>query len=319
VARGYTYADRAAASLIRETLGPVVLGRDPFAVRAAWDAMIHAVRNLGRPGVASAAISAVDVALWDLKAKLLDRSLTSLLGLVRPAVPVYGSGGFTSYSDGQLTTQLASWAEAGIRDVKMKVGRDPAWDPERVRFARQAIGPHVGLLVDANGAYDLKQALRLAEAFAEQHVCWFEEPVPADDLDGLHLMVERAPACMEIAAGEYGYDALYFRRMLQARAVDILQADATRCGGITGFLMAGTLADAWGMPLSAHTAPTLQGYLGCVCPRVRNVEYFHDHARIEPMLFDGALLPDDGTLAPDAGRPGLGLTLKAADAQRFAA
>lgn len=316
---GYTYANRAAGLLIDEKLGPAIRGRDALAVRAAWDVMVHAVRNLGRPGLASAAISAVDVALWDLKAKLLDVSLTGLLGPIRAAVPVYGSGGFTSYNDEQLTAQLAGWAEAGIRDVKMKVGREPSWDPERVRLARQAIGRHVGLFVDANGGYDLKQALRLAEIFAGEDVSWFEEPVSSDDLSGLHLMVERAPACMEIAAGEYGYDPMYFRRMLQARAVDVLQADATRCGGITGFLMVDVLADAWGVPLSAHTAPTLHGHLGCVCPRVRSVEYFHDHARIEPMLFDGALVPGKGMLAPDAGRPGLGLTLKRADAERFAA
>src|SRR5512143_4048435 len=172
--QGYTYADRAAASLIGETLGPAIRGCDALAVRAAWDVMVRAVRNIGRPGVAAAAISAVDVALWDLKAKLLELPLTGLLGLVRPAVRVYGSGGFTSYSDEQLTTQLAGWAEAGIRDVKMKVGREPARDPERVRLARQAIGPDLGLFVDANGAYDRKQALRLAEAFADQAVCWFE-------------------------------------------------------------------------------------------------------------------------------------------------
>jgi L-alanine-DL-glutamate epimerase-like enolase superfamily enzyme len=316
---GYTYTSRAAGALIDEKLGPVIRGHDALATRAAWDAMVRAVRNIGSPGVAAAAISAVDVALWDLKAKLLNQPLARLIGQVRESVPVYGSGGFTSYSDEQLTAQLAGWAEAGIRDVKMKIGREPAWDPERVSLARQAIGPHVGLFVDANGAYDLKQALRLSQIFADQDVSWFEEPVSSDDLDGLRLMVERAPARMEIAAGEYGYDASYFRRMLQARAVDVLQADATRCGGITGFLMAGVLADACGMPLSAHTAPTLHGHLGCVCPRVRNVEYFHDHARVEPMLFEGALVPQKGMLAPDAERPGLGLTLKEADAQRFAA
>lgn len=316
---GYSYVENAAVPLIEQKLREVVVGHDAFAIRAAWDAMVRAVRNLGRPGLASAAISAVDVALWDLKAKLLGQPLTRLIGVVRSGIPVYGSGGFTSYTDEQLSEQLGGWAEAGIPDVKMKVGREPARDPERVHLAREAIGPRVGLFVDANGAYDRKQALRLAEKFAEDDVSWLEEPVSSDDLEGLRLMVERAPPGMEIAAGEYGYDPIYFRRMLQAGAVDVLQADATRCGGVTGFLIADALAGSWGMPLSAHTAPTLHGHLGCVCPRVRNVEYFHDHARLEPLLFDGALTPEGGVLTPDPSRPGLGLELKQADAERFAA
>ncbi len=253
------------------------------------------------------------------KARLLDMSLLSLLGEVRPAVAAYGSGGFTSYSDERLARQLSGWAEAGLRDVKMKVGREPEQDAKRVELARNAIGPHVGLFVDANGAYSVKQALRLSKDFAQARVSWFEEPVSSDDLEGLRLMVERAPANMEIAAGEYGYDAWYFRRMLAAGAVDVLQADATRCGGISGFLRAEALAEAFMTPLSAHTSPTLHAHLGCACKCVRNVEYFHDHARIEPMLFDGALVPVDGRLAPDPGRPGLGLELKAADSEQFAA
>ena len=316
---GCAYGDGAAVHLIEATLAPKVRGCDAFAVRAAWDAMVQAVRNIGRPGVASTALSAVDVALWDLKAKLLDLPLVHLLGAVRPAIPAYGSGGFTSYSDAQLAAQLSGWAQAGLRDVKMKVGREPSRDPRRVRLAREAIGAETGLFVDANGAFDVKQALQMAEAFAAENVAWFEEPVSSDDLEGLHTLVERAPARMEIAAGEYGHDAIYFRRMLAAGAVDVLQADATRCGGITGFLVAHDLADAWSRPLSAHTAPTLHGHLGCACPRVRNVEYFHDHARIEPLLFEGALVPRDGLLAPDLSRPGLGLILKQADADRYAA
>lgn len=316
---GYTYASRATATLVQETLAPLIKGRDALAVTEAWHAMRASVRNIGWPGVAAMATSAVDVALWDLKARLLEVPLAVLLGMVRRCVPIYGSGGFTSYNDQQLATQLSGWAEAGVREVKMKVGREPAWDPERVRLARQAIGPHVSLFVDANGAYTIKQALRLAEGFASEGVTWFEEPVSSDDLSGLRLMVERAPAGMDIAAGEYGYDLFYFRRMLAAGAVDVLQADATRCGGITGFMMAAALAEAWGTPLSAHTAPLLHAQLGCVCRPVRNVEYFHDHARVELMLFDGARPPERGTLAPDLSAPGLGARFKAADAERFAA
>jgi L-alanine-DL-glutamate epimerase-like enolase superfamily enzyme len=287
-------------------------------IAAAHHGMLAAVRNLGRPGLASAAISAVDTALWDLKARLLGLPLSALLGEVRDSVAAYGSGGFTTYDDRQLTGQLAGWGDRGIRDVKMKVGAFPEDDARRVRVARQAIGPDAGLYVDANGAYTVKQALAFADVFAEQGVVWFEEPVSSDDLAGLRLIRDRGPAGMEIAAGEYGYDPVYFRRMLEAGAVDVLQADATRCGGVTGFLTADALAEAHGRPLSAHTAPSLHAHLCCAARRARNVEYFHDHARIEEMLFDGAIAPVQGRLAPDRSVPGLGLTFRRRDAERFA-
>jgi L-alanine-DL-glutamate epimerase-like enolase superfamily enzyme len=280
--------------------------------------MVRAVRNLGRQGIAATAISAVDNALWDTKARILGVSLVSLLGGARDAVPIYGSGGFTSYSIDQLTQQLGGWARQGIRAVKMKIGRDPMLDRDRVRAARQAIGDDVELFVDANGAYDRKQALEQAARFAVDGVTWFEEPVSSDDLEGLRLIRDRAPAGMQIAAGEYGYDVQYFRRMAEAGAVDVLQADATRCCGITGFLRAGAICDAWCLPMSAHTAPALHAHVCCAVSRIRNLEYFHDHARIERMLFEGALEPRDGMLRPDRSRPGLGIELRDRDAQRFA-
>jgi L-alanine-DL-glutamate epimerase-like enolase superfamily enzyme len=251
---GYTYADTSTAQLIKSLLAEVVCGRDAMDVTGAWRAMLCAIRNLGRPGIASMAIAAVDSALWDLKAKLLGLPLAKVLGMVRDGVSVYGSGGFTSYPVEQLQTQLHHCIETGIRQVKMKVGRNPGEDPQRVRAAREAIGNHAELFVDANGAYDRKQALRLAEKFAECEVSWFEEPVSSDDLEGLCFLRAATPAGMEIAAGEYGYDSFYFRRMLEAGAVDVLQADASRCGGITGFLKVSALCEAHSVPLSA-TAP----------------------------------------------------------------
>jgi L-alanine-DL-glutamate epimerase-like enolase superfamily enzyme len=302
---------------VRDLLAPVVVARDAAAVSAAHDAMAHAVRNAGRPGVSSCAIAAVDAALWDLKARLLDVPLVTLLGAVRSEVPVYGSGGFTSYSDAELQDQLARWAGAGICSVKMKVGRNAARDRERVRLAREAVGPATQLFVDANGAYERKQALAQAERFAACGVTWFEEPVSSDDLEGLRLLRDRAPAGIAVAAGEYGYDSFYFRRMLSAGAVDVLQADATRCAGITGFLQAGALCSAFGVPLSAHTAPALHLAPCCALPAVQHIEYFHDHVRIERALFDGLPALHDGTLAPDLSQPGLGLVVKRADAQRY--
>jgi len=316
---GYTYADTATAALIQDLLSEVVKGHDVMAPSASWNAMLSRTRNLGRPGIVSMAISAVDIALWDLKARLLNVPLITLLGAVRESVPIYGSGGFTSYSDQQLQRQFAGWVKQGITRVKMKVGRDAAADIKRVRAARDAIDSTTELFVDANGAYSRKQALEQARKFADRNVSWFEEPVSSDDLVGLRLLRDRGPAGMDIAAGEYGYDAGYFRRMLAAGAVDVLQADATRCAGITGFLQAAALCEAHYVPLSAHTAPSVHTHLGCAVTPLRHLEYFHDHVRIENMFFEGALSPSKGELSPDLSRPGMGIEFKRADAQRFAA
>ena len=315
---GYTYADLSTAQLIHSKLQPIVHGQDAFDIAALGVPMERAVRNLGRPGIASMAISAVDVALWDLKAKLLGQPLVKLLGAARETVPVYGSGGFTTYSARQLREQLGGWVRQGIPRVKMKIGTHPDQDIERVTTAREAIGKTASLFVDANGGYSRKQALSLAERFAELDVSWFEEPVSSDDLEGLRLIRDRAPGVMDIAAGEYGYRLHSFRRMLEAGAVDVLQADATRCGGVTGFLKASAVCESYGLPFSAHCAPALHLHMCCASTAdFRHQEYFHDHVRIESMLFEGVMQPINGELRPDRTRPGIGLEFKHADAERF--
>jgi len=314
---GWSYAHAAAARLIEDTLAALVRGGDAFDVPAHWQHMNRELRNAGRPGVGLMAIAAMDTALWDLKAKLLGVPLADLLGRARDAVPVYGSGGFTSYTLDELAAQLSGWVEQGIPRVKMKVGTHPEEDPERVRAARAAIGEDAVLMVDGNGAYRRKQALALAERFAAQRVAWFEEPLSSDDLAGLHMLRERAPAGMAVAAGEYGWDADYFRRMLSAQAVDILQADATRCGGFTGFLQADALCQAFKVPLSAHCAPALHVQVCSAAQSVIHLEYFHDHARIERLAFDGVPEPVGGQLAADPSRAGMGYTLRAHDIARF--
>src|SRR5579884_3049977 len=315
---GYGYADLATAHLIDGHLAPVVKGKSALAVTEAWVAMGWKIRNLGRPGVASMGISAVDNALWDLKARLLGVSVAELLGPARAAIAAYGSGGFTTYSNDQLQEQFRCWVQQdGIRAVKMKIGTAPHADLERVSAAREAIGDDAELYVDANGAFRVKEALGFAWAFADLDVSWFEEPVSSDDLAGLRLMSEQGPPGMDIAAGEYGYDTPYFERMLAAGAVDVLQADATRCGGISGFLQVNALCEAHCRRLSAHTAPTLHAHACCAATRAMNVEYFHDHARIEQMIFDGAIRAKNGELRPDPGRPGFGIELKQADAEKY--
>jgi L-alanine-DL-glutamate epimerase-like enolase superfamily enzyme len=316
---GWTYAHAAAGAVIADPLRDVLLNHDADDVDGAWHAMNRALRNIGRPGVGLMAIAAVDVALWDLKARLHDTSVVRLMGRLRQTVPVYGSGGFTSYAIDRLQRQLAGWVEQGIARVKMKVGTHPHDDAARVHAAREAIGTAPALMVDANGAYARKQALALAECYAHDGVDWFEEPVSSDDLEGLRLLRDRAPAGMAVAAGEYGWDAWYFRRMLEAGAVDVLQIDATRCGGFTGFLHAAALAHGYGIPVSAHCAPHLHAHVCSAVGHLEHVEYFHDHARIETMFFDGLPPLRGGALVVDAEAPGLGLVFRQRDAERYRA
>ncbi|HEU5042618.1 MAG TPA: enolase C-terminal domain-like protein [Nocardioidaceae bacterium] len=315
---GYTYAGPAAAAVVSGKLAGVVEGRDAHTPAASWAAMQHAVRNLGKPGLVAEAISAVDVALWDLHARLLDIPLMVAIGAVHDGTPVYGSGGFTSYDDKQLADQLSNWAEAGIPRVKMKVGRDPDRDRQRLKVARKAIGDDVELFVDANGAYSRKQALQWAGIFAERDVRWLEEPVSSDDLEGLRLLRDQGPGGLDITAGEYGYHLPYFHTMLDAGAVDCLQADVTRALGISGVLRVAALCDARSIDLSLHCAPQVSAHVGTAIWHLRHLEYFHDHIRIEGMAFDGVLSPEpDGVLRPDRSRAGLGLDVKHADLEGY--
>src|SRR5690625_5263478 len=315
---GYSYTGRAAASVVEDRLAGELEGMDALATRACWHRMVHSVRNVGRTGIVSSAVAACDVALHDLKAKLLGVSAATLLGQRHESVLIYGSGGFTSQTDEELGAQLGGWAKAGLRAVKMKIGRDPAHDRERLRIARDAIGPGVQLFIDANGAFTRREALSFAEFAAEYGVTWFEGPIPQGNLEGLCFVRERLPAGMEVSAGEYAWKLADFRQLLDARAVDVLQADATRCAGFTEFLMADALAAAHELPLSSHTAPALHLPVACAALQFRNVEWFADHVRIEHMFFDGAPVPKDGRIAPDLTRPGLGLELKRTDAERYA-
>ncbi|PKW27276.1 enolase C-terminal domain-like protein [Phycicoccus duodecadis] len=314
---GWTYAPAAAAALVRDVLAPVVVGGDAMAVAGLSQAMIRQVRNIGRPGLASYAISAVDVALWDLKARLLGLPLHRLLGAVHDGVPVYGSGGFTTYDESRLTEQLTGWVDQGIPRVKIKIGESwgkrPDRDLARMRQARHVVGDEVELFVDANGGYGRKQAVRMMAAAADLGVHWFEEPVSSDDLDGLAEV--RAAVAPDVTAGEYGTDLAYFARMCRAGAVDCLQVDASRCGGISEWLRVAALAAASGLDVSGHCAPHLHVHVAAAVANLRHLEWFHDHVRIESMFFDGTLDPSGGVLVPDPHAPGHGLTFRRADAE----
>jgi L-alanine-DL-glutamate epimerase-like enolase superfamily enzyme len=314
VGTGWTYGAAACRSLIEDNLAPIVKGRDALDVPGAYDAMCRGARNIGRLGIAACAISAVDVALWDLKSRLLDLRLARLLGMVHDVVPIYGSGGFTSYDDTQLTAQFTRWVyEQGIPRVKMKIaeswGERVERDLARIARAREVIGDDTELYVDANGGYTRKQAIRVAGEAADCDVRWFEEPVSSDDLAGLHEVRDSIAA--DVAAGEYGYDLPYFARMVQAGAVDCLQADLSRCGGITEWQRVAAVAAANNLQISGHCAPHLHLDAAAATPNLRHLEWFHDHVRIESMLFDGAGTAEaGGVLRPDLSRPGHGLVFR---------
>ncbi|MFJ7150540.1 enolase C-terminal domain-like protein [Streptomyces sp. NPDC100445] len=317
---GFTYGSPATAPVVEHELADLVVGHGAFDVPAANDRMSRALRNAGRPGIAAGAVSAVDIALWDLKARLLDLPLVRSLGAARDEVAVYGSGGLTTYDDAQLERQLRGWTDQGIERVKIKVaeswGRCEARDLHRTALARRVVGDAAELYVDANGGYTRKQAVRMAAAMAGLGVTWLEEPVSSDDLTGLREVRDAVTA--DVAAGEYGYALPYFARMAASGAVDCLQADVTRCGGITVWLRVAAVAEGLGLHISGHCAPHLHAHVAAAVPNTRHLEWFHDHVRIENLLFHGTLDPRGGTVTPGAsGEPGHGLTLDRAAADRY--
>ena len=314
---GYTYGDVSVGKFVESKLAGVVEGADAMSPPGAWAAMQQAIRNAGRQGVGAMAVAAVDIALWDLKARLLGVPLADVLPRFHEAVPVYGSGGFTSYSLDRLREQLGGWAQEGIPRVKMKVGREPAKDPERVRAVREAIGDDVVLFVDANGAYARKEALYWAQAFAEDGITYLEEPVSSEDREGLRLLRDRGPGGLAVAAGEYEWTLPQLAGL--SGCVDILQADVTRCAGITNLLRVDGICKGRQIPFSAHCAPAISAHACCAMETLAHLEYFHDHVRVESILFDGVLRPEGGGyLRPDPSRPGLGLELKRHEADRYA-
>ncbi|WP_199432316.1 enolase C-terminal domain-like protein [Qaidamihabitans albus] len=315
---GYTYGDVAVATLVESKLASIVRGGDALAPPALWHRMFAAIRNVGRPGAGAMAVSAVDIALWDLKARLLGLPLYRAVPTFHDEVPVYGSGGFANYPVDRLVDQLGGWVEQGIGQVKLKTSRNPSDDPHRLTAVRQAIGVDPAMLTDANGALTRKQALYWAHRFAEEwDVCWFEEPVSSDDVDGLRLVRDRGPGGLDVAAGEYGFVLHDFADLLGAGAVDCLQADVTRCGGVTGLLEVSGLSAVHQVDLSAHCAPAASAHAFCGVKRLRHLEYFHDHVRVEGLAFDGTLRPAGGILRPDPQHPGLGLDVRWADLEPY--
>ncbi len=305
---GWTYSSPAAAHIVHDHLADVARGCAATDVQAGWNAMHRAGRNLGTRGLFMQALSAVDVAWWDLKARLLDLPLSALFGARRPAVPIYGSGGFTTLTDRQLGEQVDWWHSVGCTAMKIKIaeswGTEVDRDLERVRRLRELAGDAVQLMVDANGGYTIGVAGRVGSELDQLGVVWFEEPVSSDDPPGLGVLRNRLRC--DVTAGEYAADNYEVRALLPV--VDCLQLDATRCGGYTGWLAGAALAQAHNRDVSAHCAPALHAPVAAAVRNLRHVEWFADHARLEPLLVDGAPMAEAGALRiGDA--PGHGMSI----------
>ncbi|MEP7177469.1 MAG: enolase C-terminal domain-like protein [Pseudonocardiales bacterium] len=307
---GWTYSSPAAAAVIHDKLADAVNDRDAHDIAGGWSAMHRACRNLGTKGLVMQAISAVDMAWWDLKARLLKMPMTALLGQYRSEVPIYGSGGFTTLSDAQLEEQVGWWQTVGCTAMKIKIGQ--AWgthttrDLARVGELRKYASDDVQLMVDANGGYSAGQARRIGHALDDLGVTWFEEPVSSDDTSGLANL--RGALRCDIAAGEYAADVYDVRALLPV--VDCLQLDATRCGGYTGWLRSAALAQSQNLQVSAHCAPSLHAYVAAAVPNLRHVEWFVDHARLEPLLVDGLPEARGGALHLNTSTTGHGMSIR---------
>ncbi len=310
---GVTYHEvggEATRSLIAHDIAPRLAGRDPFETEALWAEFYAYLRGAGRKGLAFCALSAVDIALWDLKGKILGMPLYRLLGGNNPMVAVYASGGWTSFSDDELAANSKAKIERGYSIVKVKVGveggRNPRRDLRRIRMVRAAIGPDAGLLLDANNCWDAATAIQFANNVRDCDIMFFEEPVFADDIPGLARF--RRGTDIPLATGEHEYTKFGVRDLVLHEAVDVVQVDVTRVGGYTEVLKVLAITQAWNLKFAPHAMEHLHLHLVAAAPNAMFVERLDIFEKITGEVFTNAPVPKDGTMEiPD--RPGLGLDL----------
>ena len=294
---------------IVEHLKRYVIGQDPFDVERIW-AEMWAPKLIGRRGITTRVIGAIDIALWDIKGKACNRPLHKMLGAYTDRIPVYIAGGY--YEEGKGLEDLAAEMEQnvamGARAVKMKVGGAPInEDVERVRVVREAVGPDVKVMVDANNAYRYYEAIQIARKIEQYDVFWFEEPVAPDDYRG-HAMVAQATS-IPVATGENEYTRYGFRDLIESKACAILNADALILGGVTEFMKVAALAQAHDLPIAPHGNQDVHIHLVAAIPNGLILEYYRDS--VDPMwgkTFQETLPMKDGYVSPP-DRPGLGIEL----------
>ncbi len=310
----------AAREVIERMLKPILLGQNALHIERLWDEMFWAIRGVGRKGLAFSALSAVDIALWDLKAKYYETPLYQLLGPYVETVPVYGSGGWTHFSLDELVAEQCGYVERGMKAVKMKVGKDfgqsEREDEARLAAVREAVGSEVQIFIDANNGYYAKQAIRMARVFGEYDVGWFEEPVLADDIEGL-AAVARAIE-IPVASGEHEYTKYGFRELIARGGADIVQPDVGRVGGITEWMKVAHLAHAFNLPVAPHAYQLVHLHLACATPNLKVVEYLGTVEAADRVFYSSFDEPRAGVWSPDPGKHGLGLELDPAAVERYA-
>ncbi|MCL4535018.1 MAG: mandelate racemase/muconate lactonizing enzyme family protein [Bacteroidetes bacterium] len=308
---GWAAGNRGIQAVIETTLKDVLLDKDPLFIEKRWWEMFWTVRGVGRKGIAFCAISAVDIALWDLRAKYHKVPLYQLLGPYTDSVPIYGSGGWTDFTEEELIREQMGYVEQGIPRVKMKVGKDfgqaEREDVHRLAAVRKALGDDVEIYIDANNGYYAKQAIYMAREFAQYNVGWFEEPVLADDIDGLAAVA--AAIDIPVATGEHEYTKYGFKDLITRGGADIVQPDVGRVGGITEWMKVAHLAQAFNLPVAPHAVQTVHLHLACATPNLKVVEYLRVVEDDDKLLFVDFPQQKNGMWSPFKDRPGLGLEL----------
>lgn len=307
VGLGFTYniiphGAREICSFVNQSLYPLIHDMDPRDHERVWSQMWRKVDWVGRGGIAVLAIAAVDIAIWDLKAKLAKMPMHRFLGGARERVPVYNTdGGWLNHTVDQLAEETKRIVAAGFRGTKIKVGKDdPAEDAERIAAVREVLGPHRTLMVDANERFTSAEAIKRARMWEPYNLFWFEEPLPAEDILGHGSL--RAHASIPIAIGESLFTRFQFRDYIAAGGVSILQPDVCRCGGITEWLKIAHMADCHNMQVSPHFVMELHLPLVAAIPNSLFVEYIPSLDRVltKPLeLIDGCFVPSE--------EPGLGI------------
>ena len=312
---------RAGQTLIEGTFKELLVGQDPLNIEKIWDDLFWCVRGVGRKGLAFCALSAVDVALWDLKAKHFNVPLYQLLGPYTDSVPVYGSGGWTNFNTEELVAEQTGYVERGFKAVKMKVGKDFGMsereDIQRLAAVREAVGDDIEIYIDANNGYYAKQAIYMGKAFEEYRVGWFEEPVLADDIDGLAAIAKAID--IPVATGEHEYTKFGFKELIARGGADIVQPDVGRVGGITEWMKVAHLAHAFNLPVAPHAYQLIHLHLACATPNLKVVEYLGIAEESDKTVYKEWSPPKDGMWSPDPNKLGLGLELDPEAVEKYAA
>jgi len=308
---GTSAGSTAVQAVVEDSLKEVLIGEDPFNIEKLWNLMFWTVRGVGRKGIAFCAISALDIALWDLKAKALNLPLYRLLGPYTDTVPVYGSGGWTNFSESELVAEQVGYVERGFPRVKMKVGKDFGMsedeDVKRLAAVRKAVGDDVEIYVDANNGYYAKQAIRMSQIFEQFDVKWFEEPVLADDIEGLSVISQSTT--IPVATGEHEYTKYGFKELISRGGADIVQPDIGRVGGVTEWMKVAHIAHGFNLPVAPHAYQLIHLHVACATPNLKVVEYLGVSDQSDRVWYTEFPEPVNGMWSPYPDRPGLGLEL----------